>query len=241
VAGWGCQRHWGPLFRVAAHLMADECTVDSQSPAHSPPVRILWTRVRSRSRLPYLPHSPLPCCALPADCAGLPRSQRVDATTMSSFGTPLAPSGPPPRPSRELWGSLIKCPCAYHGGGRRRPRAGPDPDALPLPLQVVCIMVEQARLPDAPPTPLPSPPMFGLTQLERHSSVVCVVMDSLRGTTPPPSASRHAATPSHAVVLTCRSLWLAFALVAFFVLHRPIVAQSSVTDRVHPQVRCGVA
>jgi hypothetical protein len=49
------------------------------------------------------------------------------------------------------------------------------------------------------------------------------------------------ASPSHAVVLTCRSLWLAFALVAFFVLHRPIVAQSSVTDRVHPQVRCGVA
>jgi hypothetical protein len=157
VAGWGCQRHWGPLFRVAAHLMADECTVDSQSPAHSPPVRILWTRVRSRSRLPYLPHSPLPCCALPADCAGLPRSQRVDATTMSSFGTPLAPSGPPPRPSRELWGSLIKSPCAYHGGGRRRPRAGPDPDALPLPLQVVC-MVEQVRLPDAPPPP-PSPPL----------------------------------------------------------------------------------
>jgi hypothetical protein len=36
-----------PLFRVAAHLMADECTVDSQSPPHLPPVRMLRTHVRS--------------------------------------------------------------------------------------------------------------------------------------------------------------------------------------------------
>ena len=37
------------LFCVAAraHLMTDECTVDSQSPPHSPPVRMLWTHVRS--------------------------------------------------------------------------------------------------------------------------------------------------------------------------------------------------
>ena len=37
------------------------------------------------------------------------------------------------------------------------------------------------------------------------------------------------------------SLWLAFALVASFLLHRLIVAQSSFPDRVHPQVRCGAA
>ena len=50
------------------------------------------------------------------------------------------------------------------------------------------------------------------------------------------------ASPSHAVVFTsCRSLRLAFALVASFLLHRLIVAQSSFTDRVLPQVHCGAA
>jgi hypothetical protein len=39
----------------------------------------------------------------------------------------------------------------------------------------------------------------------------------------------------------CVHLRLAFALVASFSLHRLIVAQSSFTDRVHPQVRCGAA
>jgi hypothetical protein len=40
------------------------------------------------------------------------------------------------------------------------------------------------------------------------------------------------------VFTSCRSLRLAFALVASFLLHRLIVAQSSFPARVHPQVRC---
>ena len=154
------------LFCVAAraHLMTDECTVDSQSPPHSPPVRMLWTHVRSW--LPCLPHNPLPCCALPADCAGLPRSQRVDATL---FHVRLWDTSDCHRPRhRALRGNYGAASCNVHvhtradvhGGCRRRPRAGRDPGALPLPL--VCnggAMVEQVRLPDAPVPPLPSPPL----------------------------------------------------------------------------------